>query len=397
MARILLAWELGHGLGHIVPMRALALRLIGNGHEVLIAAREILRVRAQFSGVAVRILAAPFFAEVVLPTRQQSSLADVIWFDAGGHQENVLVAQFLAWRELIAQLRIDLVVADAAPIAVAASRGLTRSLAYESYFHACDRAAWGVFRDWERVDTAASAARAQSLLSHVNSARVSVGLAAVSELADAFAATRTWIRFLPEHDYAHPRTDVQYLLQETTPGLAADWPRPDLPQRIFAYLRKGYPYADRIVHALARLTQCSVLCFHDGLPAEKLRQAEHVRYSDQAFDLNSVLPDVDAVVCHGGGVQILATQFGKPALMIPAHTEQFLSARAAAAAGSGLLFVAKDQRPDFLPSIRQILTKPEFAEAAQRIASANRDGKGLSAVVEDIELQLAQPIESGES
>ncbi len=392
MARILLAWELGHGLGHIVPLRALADQLVGHGHEVLIAARQLPRVREYFSGAAVKVLAAPFFPEVVLPARQQSSLSDVIWFDGGGHDAAVCTALFLAWRELITQLRVDLVIGDGAPMAIAASQGLAQTLAYESYFHSCDTQGWRMFRDWERVDTAACAARAVALLTHINAARSEAGVLPAEDLSAAFGARRTCIRFLPEHDYAHPRPDVRYVRQQITPGIQAEWPEPHLPQRLFAYVRKDYPHADRIVHALARLTQCSILCFHDGLPPEKLRRTAHLRYSDRAYDLSSILPMVDAVVCHGGGVQILATQYGKPALMIPTHTEQFLSARAAATAGSGVVFLAKDDRPDFLPSIRQVLANPEFRAAAMRISESNRDLPGLVAVISDVNALLGDPL-----
>ena len=126
--RILLAWELGLGLGHVYPLRALAHELLARGHQVLVAGRSLLRVRSVFDDPRITLLAAPFFPGVMVPATQQCSLADVIWFDGGGHSPAVLGALFRAWRELLGELRIDLLITDAAPMAHAAAAGVCPAL-----------------------------------------------------------------------------------------------------------------------------------------------------------------------------------------------------------------------------------------------------------------------------
>lgn len=374
MARILIAWELGGGLGHALPLRAVAVALLAQGHQVVVAARDLPRVERAFAGLPVTLLAAPFFPGLATPARQQSSLADVLWFDAGGHSVETLGAAWFAWRALLAELRIELLIADAAPVALAAARGQVCSLAYDSYFHATDAAAWGIFRDWERIDAAACELRAVHLLAHLNAVRESAGLPPVPDLAAGFGASVHFIRNLPELDYAGPRVGVRYVRASQPAGAAPAWPAVSgQARRIFAYLRKDYPPVDRVIHALARLQQAAVICFHDGIAPEKLRRADHVRYETTSLDLNLLLPQVDAVIGHGGGLQTCATLHGKPALLFPMHTEQYLSGRMAERAGVALLHLDTGDRPDFLPLIRRLLGEPGLARQAQALAASARE------------------------
>lgn len=83
----------------MLPLATLARPLIARGHEVLVIARDLVRVRRGFDGLPVRLLSAPFFPGIS-PAQQQNSLADVVWFDGGGHSADTLVALIVAWREL---------------------------------------------------------------------------------------------------------------------------------------------------------------------------------------------------------------------------------------------------------------------------------------------------------
>ncbi len=385
MARILIAWELGGGFGHVLPLRAISVALLAQGHQVLVAARDLTRVEHGFAGLPVAVLAAPFFPGLAARPGQQSSLADVLWFDAGGHSSESLAAVFFAWRALLVELRIDLLIADAAPMAVAATHGVVRSLAYDGFFHATDAAAWGIFRDWEQVDVAACQERAQRLLAHLNEVRLSAGLGPAKDLTHGFGAQLQFIRHLRALDYAAPRADVRYVCPSFPSGAQAHWPGPVQPRRVFAYLRKDYPQVDRMVHALARLPQASVICFHDGIAVDKLRPAAHIAYVTETLDLETLLPEVDAVICHGGGLQVRATQHGKPVLLLPLHTEQYLSARMAVRAGVALLYLGTDERPDFLPLIRRLLGASALAEGARSLAARERDPDAVASVLQGVQ------------
>ncbi len=381
MARVLLAWELGHGYGHVYPLRALALELQQQGHQVLLVGRSLLRVRSAFVDPRIRLLAAPFFPGVILPSKQMSTLADVIWFDAGGHSPEVMQAVFRAWRELLLQLRVDLLIADAAPLALAAAQGVCSSLSYGGYFHATDARGWGIFRDWERIDRRACELRSQQLLSHLNLARASVGLGPAADLAAGFGADARVIRFLPELDYAGPRPDVSYVGVSSGGGAEPCWPQAGN-RRLFAYVRKDYSQLDRLLAAFARLEDCSVLCFHDGLPPAKMPQAPHLVFSSEPWDIRAVLKQADAIVCHGGSLQALAVRAGKPLLSLPLQAEQFLCARMAVQLGVGLMHLESDPQGRLLQLLRQALADEDLAMRAHAFAAQvrGRDPDGVPTV-----------------
>lgn len=278
-AHIVLAWELGHGYGHALPLAALARKLIEHGHALTVVSRDPARIGQAFAGLPVRVLCAPFFPGVIAPSQQQNTLADVIWFDAGGHDAAGFAALFLAWRALLQLLRADLLIADAAPVALAAAHGLMPAISYDNGFHCTDSRGWTIFRDWERINAVASEQRATQLLAHLNSARVGAGLNRVDTLTEGFGADRYLIRFAPELDYAAPRPQARYVGQAVVPGSTPEWPEPAQPQRLFVYLRRAYALTERVISALVRLQRIDVLCFHDGLAAEQQRPAAHLRYT----------------------------------------------------------------------------------------------------------------------
>lgn len=328
-------------------------------------------MRLALGDLPIPVWCAPFFPGVIATAQQQNTLADVIWFDGGGHDAAVLTALFLAWRRVLESLRADLLIADGAPVALAAAHEQLPSLVYDNGFHSTDTAAWSVFRDWEPIQARAGAERAERLLVHLNVARAASALAPVDSLAQGFAASSYLLRIPAALDYAGQRASVQYVGQPVIPGARPDWPPLRATHRLFVYLRKAWPLTDRMLAALARLQAADVLCFHDGLSPAQLRQAAHIRYTQSMLDLSQVLPEVDGVICHGGGLQILALQHGKPTLALPLHTEQYLWARQAERAGCGLVYLARDERPDFLPLIRTLLTRASLTEQAQLLAQAH--------------------------
>ena len=62
MARILFAWELGGGAGHVHIIGPLARALAGRGHQVSMAVRELPVADGLLEGSGVALLPAPFWA-----------------------------------------------------------------------------------------------------------------------------------------------------------------------------------------------------------------------------------------------------------------------------------------------------------------------------------------------
>ncbi len=53
MSNVLLAWELGSGLGHLGPLRAIGIEFVRRGHQVAIATNNVPLCRQGFAGLLV--------------------------------------------------------------------------------------------------------------------------------------------------------------------------------------------------------------------------------------------------------------------------------------------------------------------------------------------------------
>lgn len=368
MARILLAWEMGGGYGHIRALRLLADRLAAAGHDIVVATRDPVRHGQVFAGSGHRLLCAPLFQGVVMPPAQLCSLADVIWYESGGHSAATLAALLHSWRQLYQTCGIDLLVADAAPCAIAAAQGLLPVVGYDAGFHATDAAGWGIYRDWERIDARMVELRASTLLDHLNQVRRQLELPAVEQLQHGFACDRLIIRNLPELDLWGERDAVVHAGVASNPGQAPRWPAGDWQHRLFVYVRGNHPHHERLLGALTRLEHCAVLLLREGEAGSKVATVPHLQLCEGAQDLALLLPEVTAVVCHGGAVQVQCMQHGVPTLTLPMHAEQYVQARRAQATEASLMLSGVD-RPDFLGALRRVLTEPAYRAAARAMAA----------------------------
>ena len=123
MGTVLIAWELGDGLGHLMQLAPIVRGLAARGHTVFAALRHLGRAEAMF-GRGVSLLAAPWAQtpverQVLPPVTVAQVLNNMGWHDAD-HLRSLCGA----WRSLYALVRPDVVVFDHAPTAMLASRGL---------------------------------------------------------------------------------------------------------------------------------------------------------------------------------------------------------------------------------------------------------------------------------
>lgn len=84
-----------------------------------------------------------------------------------------------------------------------------------------------------------------------------------------------------------------------------------------------------------------------------------------------ILPRADVVVAHGGsGSTFGALAHGCPLLCLPAGADQFENAAACAEAGAAIALLPHEQTVDRLrEALRELLTDPSYAEAAQMVAA----------------------------
>ena len=122
MAKVLFAWELGAGLGHIMQFAPLANGLAALGHRVFAALRE-LRSAVGTLDPAVQLLAAPFRNGLPPTPRATRNFADLLQ-DVTFESERMLGGHVAAWRTIYGLVKPDLIVFDHSPTALLAARGM---------------------------------------------------------------------------------------------------------------------------------------------------------------------------------------------------------------------------------------------------------------------------------
>ena len=105
MATILLTWELGGGLGHLVNLLPLAQGLFERGHRVVAALRDLSRAEDVFRGIEVTYLQAPVINrpifQIIEPVRNFAQLL----FNNGFSDPAELKIMSQAWRNLYEYVR----------------------------------------------------------------------------------------------------------------------------------------------------------------------------------------------------------------------------------------------------------------------------------------------------
>ena len=370
MSRIVLAWELGEGLGHLVRLSQLALALTAQGHEVTLIAKELAPLRPLLAGDAIRLLPAPFATEVAAPRRQVHSLADILL--RRGYQHPATLQPLVnAWQQLFALLQPDLVVLDYAPTAALALRGNPcRTLVFSNGY--CVPAAGLPLR----VLAPGGAGERQQLESEVAVLRTINALLPdpLAQVAEIFAADRICLADYPwfDADTAH-RPQALYLgvlpNHYVSGRLASDLQRAATWPRILAYLDLNYAGTDGLLRALAR-SGAEVWC---QLPAAQRAAAQHyaspqLHWVTDWLDFPACMARVDLVVCHGNlGTVAQGLIAGRPLLMLPGHLEHWHNAQKIQQTGAGRWLPATTPVSQWEQTLLTMLNSPHYVTAAQRI------------------------------
>src|SRR6185503_10498015 len=123
MARVLCAWELGSGLGHIGRIVPIARELRALGHEVVMVLRDSAYMHITRAD-GFDTLAAPLLHEPRNANPQPLSLSDIL-LNLGYDDVRALRGALQGWHSLLRLVKPAIVMADYAPMALAAS-GMAR-------------------------------------------------------------------------------------------------------------------------------------------------------------------------------------------------------------------------------------------------------------------------------
>lgn len=374
MARVLLAWELGGNLGHVAPLRAIALELRKRGHQCVFVARDLDSTEEYIEPELGPVFQAPIRLNAIRnPLRVQVNYASLL-HNTGFDDALSLAGRLRAWRQLIEAQSCDLLVADHAPTAVIAAASLNvPTLQLGTGFTVPPLTTpFRIFRPNTRVSREILLHNEATVLKTLSEACSRLQLDAPTSLQEAFGKGSRALFTYPELDHYHITRNETFLgLPDFSQGLAPEWSAGSEP-RIFAYLRPSKTLVP-VLTALNRMP-ARVLVRVGGVSASKLKSHERpgMKIVDQSVNMMLAARDCDAFInyaAHGTMAEMLLA--GKQGLLLPDNVERTLVAIRAQQLGA---CIAPPEKGDFNLSkaLRQLVDDHTMRNAAEAFATRYR-------------------------
>ncbi|MDX2220452.1 MAG: hypothetical protein SF172_15655 [Burkholderiales bacterium] len=368
--RLLFAWELGAGTGHVSPYIPLLQCLQARGWEITVAVRDTAEVASLVRSHEFTLLQAPVSTRLFpgLDSTSYNYTETLLHFGYGDPQ--TLRGLSEAWVSLCDLVRPDLILCSAAPTLqfVAQCLGIPHAMIGSGYNCPPATRPLPLFRDWapgveQRLQNAE--ATVGSVLSTVREQvfRRTGPLSIQQLLSDspAFLCTFHELDHYPAREAGAEYCGI--LSARRYPALA------EAPCDVFAYLRGAQ--GETVVSALAQSKLRALVYWPDAPDAAYQRFAsEHLTISPRAVKLDQVIGGCRFVIGYGSHhLTAEALLAGKPLLLLPNHLEQELTCRAVERMGAGIsnLGKARRQKPGRL--LTQMIEDESLHAAAQAFAA----------------------------
>lgn len=382
MGRIVLAWELGAGLGHAMPLSRLAQALLDRGHDVHLVWKDLASCSSLFAdgleSGRLHLWQAPLWLYSLQGLPEAANYAELL-LQAGYLDEGAMIAIARAWRGLMTAIEPDLLVCDHAPTALLAARGLPFSKAlFGNGFGippACSPMV--ALREWEPGPASRLASADERALLTCNQVLAALRQPPFAALHELLAVDEKFLLGWPELDHYRPYRSAQPLHSWGWPdprplGEAPGWPSASGP-RILAYLPRDHPAFDAVVACLSTGPWATSLLV-PGAADDEVRRCSNSRLhiTNRPIHITRGLEMADLLLSHSGSGSLYhALSAGLPAVLLPTHFEQMLLARRVASAGAGVFLWPHEVQHSLTRAIDAVTGSPGFAASARALAARN--------------------------
>ncbi|MDO9454187.1 MAG: hypothetical protein Q7J29_15215 [Stagnimonas sp.] len=336
--RILLAWELGGGLGHLAPLRVLARHLQASGWDCIWAVRD-LDAAARYLSVdgpeaVAHLHQAPLAQQAPQhPVDVQLNYASTL-FSCGYDEPLTLAVRLKAWCALMQQTGCTRVIANHAPSAMLAARVLGLPSAPTGTGFSVPPALTPFPPYLPDANPAVMLDNEHKVTGVINQALATLGADALPQLQALFDGSVAGLFTYPETDhYAALRGKGHLGLHDLSEGAPVQWGVAREP-RVFAMLNPsaGTP---ALLRALAALSAQVVVKLRGIKPASltALQRPGWV-VTEQAVSLRQAAETCDLFIGHGAhGATVEALLAGKRLLLLPDQRERLMLAQRLSATG----------------------------------------------------------------
>lgn len=387
--RVLLAWELGDGHGHISRLLPLARRLKAAGAECVFAVRDLTNAQTLLDTSGFRFVQAPYASpRSIYSGRLQIGTFGDILETIGYNQADRLAGLVHGWSGLFDIFRPDLVIADYAPTALLAALGRVQSVAIGDWF-TLPPSRLERFSDLRKTSARVSENEMLDVVKTVQRAR---GASEPEYLPGILTTERDFVITLPELDiYAEHRP-------EPAVGPMAPLPEPvyhfEAEQDFFAYLSATYAGTPKVLEAILAKGLTGTIYLRDASEtAIKEWRARGLDIHDRPQNLKEMAQKSRVFVHHGGlGTMETAMALGRPQLCVSRHLEQAVNARLAGRQGLavGLETGGRFSAADAAQAFEFLMSESSFDANATRVADQLAERGPFNALEPIIEFCLSK-------
>lgn len=332
MALILLAQELGSGLGHVTKLLPIARALAQRGHRAVFALPEPRLLTPLLNDDRYTVIASPRWPASLDTAPFNGRTYSDILARRGYLEQGRLRAMVGAWQGVVDALRPDLIVADHSPTLCLSVAGVVPVVHIGSGFTVppVDQDTFPPFRsavtDYAQQDT---------VLKSIQAVQRVFRRPVPERITDLFAGAQHFVCVAPELD--------PYTKRRTTPAMGTHHPSPvhtSLPDapKVFVYLKQGEAQTREIIQFLLQGSVEGAAYIAGADQRTKMALAQtgfHV--FERPPPLREVLPGVSAVIHHGGvGTAGEAMTAGRVQITAPRFAEQTCNSNAVKALGIGV-------------------------------------------------------------
>jgi UDP:flavonoid glycosyltransferase YjiC (YdhE family) len=321
---VLLAWELGLGLGHLSRLLRLGEALRREGWEVVLAAQQPASLAQRFLDAGIMVLPAP---NVPLNRHLKSptSFADILAVTSF-RDPDLLLSHVLCWEQLLGLIKPDVIVGDFSPILALTVYGRIPFVAVGTGFAVLP----GDQREFPLIRQGRS--REAQMTANVAEVQTRRGLTVPPTLSALVAGDESVVATLQQLDvYGRLRPGK-------ASGPIADTPtqmEPAAAPRVFVYLDGDLPVVNVMLGAVARL-RLPARAYLRGAGAIAPRPGVEILRKPAGLD--AMLRDNTLIIHHGGcGTAEQCLLAGRAQLLLPRYDEQVMTARQLERLGVGLV------------------------------------------------------------
>ena len=384
--RVLLVWEIGRNLGNVTKLveigRALSRKRGKNKPELFFALQNPAIISSYASDLECQVLQAPFHApsENEGPARGPALIYPDDLRPWGYDNPKILAGQVQAWRSLFDLVKPKVLVAQSAPTALLAAKGMNiKTLTFGTGYDVPPAVSpMAPMRYWEQIDPPVLVGREEHLLRNINRALNELTLPVIPSFADILEVDVELLTTFEELDHYPARAKLtggkpKYIgpFYNLDVGQPLTWNK-KAKARILASVVPGMQHFQTCLQALTALPEhYDVVVSVPGIPEKVKAQLERpgLRVVDGPVRLDGLLKACDLGISNASPA--LASAFaahGVAQLLLPGTIEQLMFARALGRTNSSRGMVGEFGPQQIISLIERLLSEGEFKKAAQILA-----------------------------